>query len=87
MFETRPRTTASSASRPMKLDTCAGKFVSSPGLSAMRGPPRPDQKVMNGRHPRPRIAQPLHHRDRTLDVGERKRERLRGHQPKAPHRD
>ena len=33
---TSRRTAASSASRPMKLDTCAGKLVRSPGLSSDR---------------------------------------------------
>ena len=33
---TRPRTSASSPSRPMKLDTCAGRLLSSFGLSSDR---------------------------------------------------
>ena len=36
LLATRARTAASSASRPMKLDTCAGRLVSSPGPSSDR---------------------------------------------------
>ena len=48
-------------------------------LAAMSGQALPDQPVMIGQHPRPRVPQPRHHRGGTLDVGEQERERLRGH--------
>ena len=53
-------------------------------LAAMRGQGRPDQPVMIGQHPRPRVPQPRRHRGGTLDVGEQERERLRGHSPTLP---
>jgi hypothetical protein len=56
---TRARTSASSASRPIKLDTWAGRLVSSPELSAMRDQSRPDQPMMMGQPARTRVAQLL----------------------------
>jgi len=56
-------------------------LVNSPGLSAMRGQARPEQPAMIGRHPRRRLPQPLYHRGRILDAGEREHEHLRGYQP------
>ena len=39
---TSRRTATSSALRPMKLDSCAGRLVANAGLAAMRGQDRPD---------------------------------------------
>ena len=55
-------------------------------LAAVRGQGPPDQPVMIGQHPRPRVPQPLRHRGGTLDVGEQECERLRGHSPTLPRR-
>ena len=95
---TRWRTAASSASRPMKLDTCAGRLWRSVGLSTDRtggnAAGKPSAPMRHRRDPRrPAHLQPgqPRYRPRLLPaidahVGEQERERLRGHQPKASRR-
>jgi hypothetical protein len=64
----------------MKLDTRAGKFVSSTGLTAIDGQIRPGQPATTRQHPC-RASSSLHAATGPPGAGEHEHQRLRDHQP------